>query len=105
MPSVHAQLKDLRQKVEALQVEVSGRQHISSMVVWEEQNRSYVNQEGTTSDDDFSGLIVHLTQEVSTPEETVEGKDGMSQNDFKILKEEIVRQLAQSTSRDVDGAG
>ena len=70
MPSINAQLKDLRQQVEALQVEVAGRQHISSMVIWDEQKQSSVNQESLTKAEQFNGLIVHLTPERSPLEVT-----------------------------------
>ncbi|MDA9674571.1 hypothetical protein N9T98_00090 [bacterium] len=71
MASVTAQLKELRSKVEALQVEVAGRQNISSMAIWDEQNLSSVNQESLTKTEQFNGLIVHLTSERSLLEETV----------------------------------
>ena len=72
MRSISAQLKDLREKVEALQVEVevAGRQHISSMVIWDEQKQASVNQKSSRQQEDFSGLIVHLTPEPSPLEVT-----------------------------------
>ena len=71
MASVATQLKDLRQQVEALQVEVAGRQHISSMVIWDEQKQPSVNQKSPTKAEQFNGLIVHLTSERSPLEVTV----------------------------------
>ena len=71
MPSINAELKELRSKVEALQVEVAGRQNISSMAIWDEQNLSSVNQESPTKAEQFNGLIVHLTSERSLLKETV----------------------------------
>ena len=71
MSSISAQLKELRCNIEALQVEVAGRQNISSMAIWDEQNLSSVNQESPTKAEQFNGLIVHLTSERSPPEVTV----------------------------------
>lgn len=99
MPSVQTQLKELRLKVEALQVEVAGRQNISSMIVWDGQNESSVNQQSAAMADKFSGLIVHLTPDLSPLEGTrisasgVNEADTLSQNDFEALKKEIVRSL------------
>lgn len=93
MASVSAQLKDLRQQVEALQVEVAGRQHISSMVIWDEQKQPSVNQKTSRIQENFSGLIIHLTPEVSTPEETLTDH-GISQNEFNELREELVRAIS-----------
>lgn len=93
MASVSAQLKDLRQQVEALQVEVAGRQHISSMVVWDEQKQPSVNQKTSRIQENFSGLIIHLTPEASTPEETLTDH-GISQNEFNELREELVRAIS-----------
>ena len=100
MPSVHAQLKELRQKVAALQVEVSGRRHISSMVVWDQQNEPSVN----SIYDDFSGLVVHLTPDLSPLEGTRISQSssnetaGVSHNEFKAIKQQIVRSLDSSTA-------
>ena len=102
MPSVAAQLKDLRQKVEALQVEVAGRQHITSMVIWDEHNQSSVNQKTSRLQEDFSGLIIHLTPELSSSSRTV-GVDGLSQNEFIELKKAIARSLDKSAGSDVTG--
>ena len=99
MPSVQTQLKELRLKVEALQVEVAGRQNISSMIVWDGQNESSVNQKTSRMQEEFSGLIVHLTPEPSPLAVTrisasgVNEPDTLSQNDFEALKREIVRSL------------
>ena len=93
MASIATQLKDLRQQVEALQVEVAGRQHISSMVIWDEQKQASVNQKTPRQQEDFSGLIVHLTPEPSPLEGTVEAH-GISQNEFNELKQEIVRAIS-----------
>lgn len=95
MASVAAQLKDLRQQLEKLQVEVAGRQSIGAMVVWDEQNESSVNQISET----FSGLIVHLTPELSPLAGTV---DGVPQNEFTALKADIVRSLARQAAESVD---
>ena len=88
MASVAAQLKDLRQQLEKLQVEVAGRQSIGAMVVWDGQNESSVNQ----IPDDFSGLIVHLTPEPSPRAGTVEG---ISQTEFEALKADLRRELSR----------
>ena len=65
MPSIPSQLKDLRLKVEALQVEFAGRQHISSMVVWEEQNASSAYGKTSRIQENFSGLVIHLMPDIS----------------------------------------
>jgi hypothetical protein len=88
MASVATQLKDLRQQLEKLQVEVAGRQTIGAMVVWDEQNESSVNQ----ISDGFSGLIVHLTPELSPQAGTVEG---ISQTEFEALKADLRRELSR----------
>ena len=97
MASVAAQLRELRLQVEKLQVEVKGRQEISAMVVWDGQKQSSVNSETSRQQEDFSGLVVHLTPEVSAPVETLdEAKSetsGLDQNEFNALKEAIVRSL------------
>ena len=95
MASVAAQLKELRQQVEKLQVEVAGRQSIGAMAVWDGQNESSVNQIGET----FSGLVVHLTPELSPQAGTVKG---ISQNEFTALKADIVRSLARQAADPVD---
>ena len=86
MASVATQLRDLRLRIEELQVEVAGRSHITSMVIWDEQNQSSVNSKTSRIQEDFSGLIVHLTPEVSAQEGTV----GVSQNEFNELKERLL---------------
>jgi hypothetical protein len=95
MASVAAQLKELRQQVEKLQVEVAGRQSIGAMVVWDGQNESSVNQ----ISDQFSGLIVHLTPELSPLAGTV---DGIGQNALNELKAQIRESLAGQSSEPVD---
>ena len=84
MASVATQLKDLRQQLERLQVEVAGRQSIGAMVVWDGQNESSVNQIPET----FSGLIVHLTPEPSPPAGTV-SSEGLSDNELEELKAQL----------------
>jgi len=99
MASVAAQLKDLRQQVERLQIEVAGRQSIGAMVVWDEQNESSVNQERNPNSGDFQGLVVHLTPEPSPLGGTV---DGVSQTELAALKADIVRSLARQAADAVD---
>ena len=98
MASVTAQLKELRQQVEKLQVEVAGRQSIGAMVVWDEQNESSVNQENPNSGA-FQGLVVHLTPEPSLQEGTVVG---IGQNALNELKAQIRESLAGQSSEPVD---
>ena len=88
MASVATQLRDLRLRIEELQVEVAGRSHITSMVVWDEQNQSSVNSKTSQIQEDFSGLIDHLTPELSAQEETV----GVSQNEFNELKQRLLHE-------------
>ena len=90
MPGVAADLKALRQQVEKLQIEVAGRQNLQAMVIWDGQNESSVNQETSRIREDFSGLVVHLTPELSASNRTVEG---VSNLEFEALKAEIVRAL------------
>ena len=66
--SITADLKLIRQQLERAQVDLDGRKALGAMVVWDEQKQSYVN----TVPDDFNGLVVHLTPEVSPPVETVD---------------------------------
>lgn len=96
MPSLASDLKLLRQQVEKLQVEVAGRKSIGSIVVWDEQNQSSVNQETSRRQEDFNGLVIHLTHELSPLEGTVKG---LNQNEFEALKEQIRESLAASTPR------
>ena len=91
MTSVTTQLRDLRLKVEALQVEVAGRQHISSMVVWEEQNASSVNGKTSRMQEDFSGLVIHLMPDAS-PVEGTESPETLSQNEFNELKQQLLNE-------------
>ena len=90
MASVAADLKALRQQVEKLQIEVAGRQNLQALVIWDGQNESSVNQESSRIREDFSGLVVHLTPELSASKGTV---DGVSNLEFEELKAEIVRAL------------
>ena len=83
--SIYVQLRELRQQVENLQVEVAGQKSIGSIVVWDGQNESSVNQKVSES---FSGLIVHLTPE----SEGIE----LTSLEYKQLKQEIVRALDSS---------
>ena len=89
MASLAADLKALRQQVEKLQVEVAGRQALGAMVIWDGQNESSVNQ----IPENFSGLVVHLTPEVSPQEGTV---DGLSNVEFEALKEQLRESLRES---------
>ena len=88
--SVATELRDLRQQVERLQIEVAGRQSIGVMVVWDGQNESSVNQENFPQAGTFDGLIVHLTVEPSPPQGTVVG---ISQNEFEALKQQLALEL------------
>ena len=92
MASIASELRDLRLKVEALQVEVAGRQSVDSMVVWVGQNLSSVNPKSDAMAENFSGLIVHLTPDLSQPEGTANDV-GLSENDFNELKKAIARSL------------
>lgn len=92
--SITAELKQLRQQVEKLQVELNGRQSISSCITWDEQNESSVNQETSRRQEEFNGLIIHLTPEMSQPK----GTKWMSQNEFEKMKAEIRGELDQSDS-------
>lgn len=91
MASFTADLRQLRLQVERLQVEVAGQKAISAMVVWDGQNESSVNQ----IPDDFSGLIVHLTPEMSPQVGTVKS---ISQNELQDLKKQIRESLGTSPS-------
>ena len=95
MASVAADLKQLRLQVERLQVEVAGQKAISAMVVWDGQNESSVNQKTSRRQEEFNGLIVHLTLEPSTPEGTVKS---ISQNELQDLKKQIRESLGSSPS-------
>ena len=94
MPSLTADLKWVRQQLEAAQVEVAGRQTIGAMVVWDEQNESSVNQQNFPNSGTFNGLIVHLMPEPSSRAATVEG---ISQNEFNDLKQQIRDSLDAQT--------
>ena len=80
--SIYVQLRELRQQVENLQVEVAGQKSIGSIVVWDGQNESSVNQEVSEI---FSGLIVHLTPESISA--------GLPSAEFEQLRKEIVESL------------
>ena len=90
--AISTELKQLRQQVEKLQIEVNDRRRIGSRIIWDIQNEHSVNQETSRRQEEFSGLIVHLTPEISQPEGTV----GMDQNEFERLKAEIRGELDQS---------
>lgn len=99
MPSIAAELKTLRQQVEKLQVEVAGRESLGSMVVWDEQNQSSVNQ----ISDSFSGLVIHLTHEPSPLAGTESSQSiGLSQNEFDQLKEALRGSLASEAPEAFD---
>ena len=72
--AISTDLKQLRLQVEKLQVEVDGRRRIGSRVVWDQQNEPSVNSKTSRMQEEFSGLIVHLTPEMSQPEGT--NRDG-----------------------------
>ena len=97
MASVDAELKTIRQQVERLQAEAVGRKQLSSTTVWEEQNNDYVNQ----IPERFNGLIIHLTTEVSLSTGTAKCQKGMSQNEFKELRKQIIESLDTPTSSSV----
>lgn len=90
MASLAADLKSLRLQVERLQVEVSGRQSLDAMVIWDGHNEDYVNQKTSSMQEDWNGLVVHLTPEVSSSKRTVEG---LNRLEFEALKQEIVQAL------------
>jgi hypothetical protein len=98
MASVAAQLKELRQQVEKLQVEVAGRQSIGAMVVWDGQNESSVHGKYPNSGD-FQGLVIHLTPELSPLAGTAAG---IGQNALNELKAQIRESLAGQSSEPVD---
>ena len=89
MVSITAELKTLRLQIEQLQAEAVGRKRLSSMATWDGQNRDSVNQIPET----FSGLIVHLTDDVPSSGDTVNVKKGMDQNEFDELKKQILGTL------------
>ena len=65
MVSIAAELKTLRKQVEQLRVEAVGRKRLSSMTIWEGQNRDSVNQ----IPKQFNGLVIHLTNDASNTRE------------------------------------
>ena len=85
----------MKEQLEKLQVEVAGRKTIGAMVVWDGQNDSSVNQKTSRRQEEFNGLIVHLTPEPSTPEGTVKS---ISQNELQDLKKQIRESLGSSPS-------
>lgn len=87
MATVATQLKDLRLQLEKLQIEVSGREFIGSMIVWDEQNESSVNH----ISEDFGGLIVHLTRDMSPPLGTPRG---VSKSQLELLKCQLKNELS-----------
>lgn len=95
MASLAADLKSLRLQVERLQVEVSGRQSLNAMVIWDGHNESSVNQKTSRMQEDWNGLVVHLTPELSSSKGTVEG---INRLEFEALKQEIVRTLDPQAS-------
>lgn len=95
MASLTADLKWIRQQAAAAQVEMAGRQAIGSMVVWDGQNESSVHSGDFPNSGSFSGLIVHLTPDLSPPLGTG-STGGISQTDFSALKAEIVEALVGS---------
>ena len=92
--AISTDLKQLRQQVEKLQVEVDGRRRVGSMVIWDEQNRSSVNEKTSRMQEEFSGLVVHLTPETHSHFASM----GLGQTEFEKLKAEIREQLDQSSS-------
>ena len=97
MTSISVELKTIRQQVERLQAEAAGRKQLASMTVWEEHNNDYVNQ----ISERFNGLIIHLTTEVSPSTGTAKCQKGMSQNEFKELRKQIIESLDTPTSSSV----
>ena len=95
MASLAADLKSLRLQVERLQVEVSGRQSLDAVVIWDGQNEDYVNQKTSRMQEDWNGLVVHLTPELSSSKGTV---DGLNRVEFEELKQQIVRALDPQAS-------
>jgi hypothetical protein len=92
--SVATELRDLRQQVEKLQIEVAGRQSIGVMVVWDGQNESSVNQENFPNAGTFNGLVVHLTNEPSPLEGTPGATSaGISEDAYVALKARLLREL------------
>ena len=94
MTSISVELKTIRQQVERLQAEAAGRKQLASMTVWEEHNNDYVNQ----ISERFNGLIIHLTTEVSPSTGTAKCQKGMSQNEFKELRKQIIESLDTPTA-------
>ena len=87
--NLKTELRELRKQVERLQVEVNGRESISAMVVWDGHNGDYVSP----VPNDFSGLVVHLTPDMSPAVGTNYG-EGISENEFTQLKEQLRREFS-----------
>ena len=94
MPSINTELKTIRLQVERLQAEAAGRKQLSSTTIWEEQNKDYVNQ----ILEQFNGLIIHLTTEVSPSTGIAKCQKGMSQNEFKESRRQIIESLDTPTA-------
>lgn len=72
--SITSDLKLIRQQLERAQTDLAGRESLGAITVWDGQNESSVYTYG----DSFSGLIVHLTPEVSP----LEGTEILSMSDL-----------------------
>ena len=91
MPSVAAELKGLRCQIEQITAELSSRERIGARIIWDQEGL-----EMSPDDlDGFSGLIVHLTPELS---DSAARPSGLSDDEFRSLKASIVRTLDSSTS-------
>ena len=95
-------LKWIRQQLEHAQAVTDGQKSLGAKVVWDEQKQSSVNQKTSRLQKDFSGLVIHLTPELSSSSRTVKD-DGLSQNEFIELKKVIARSLDQSAGSDSQG--
>ena len=83
MASTATQLRELRQTLEKLQLEIAGRRSLQSMVVWDIQNLCYVNDEEPLIDPDFHGLVIHLS-----PDPQASGS-GVSAAELEAIKERL----------------
>jgi len=99
MASFTAELKTLRLQIEQLQAEAVGRKRLSSMATWDGQKQDSVNQ----IPEDFSGLIVHLTDDVPSTGDTASVNKSMDQNEFNELKKQILGTLDSSPASAVTG--
>ena len=110
MSKFTADLKWIRQQVERAQAVTDGQKSLDAMVLWNEQNESSVNQKTSRMQEEFVGLVVHLTPEPSPTEVTlistsgVSEQDTLSQNDVESLKRGIVRSLDSRSSQNDPGA-